>query len=88
MINCLSTAFFDWFAIPPPPYEVDDWDNHRIQDADITYIPELGGYVMTCNLKAIDGNSCGNFPTLKGDQTRVIFVFYHENVKVHEAKKK
>jgi hypothetical protein len=35
-----------------------------------------------------DGNPGGNFPTLKGNQTRVIGVFYHEDVKVREDKKK
>lgn len=75
-------------AITPRSDEVDDWDNHRIQDPDIAYIPELGGYVMTCNLKDNDGNPGGNFPTLKGNQTRVIGVFYHEDVKIYEEKKK
>ena len=75
-------------AITPRSDEVDDWDNHRIQDPDIAHIPELGGYVMTCNLMDRDGNPGGNFPTLKGNQTRVIGVFYHEDVEVHEGKKK
>lgn len=61
--------------------EVDDWDNYRIQDGDIAYIPELGGYVMTCNMKDNDGNPGGNFPTLTGKQTRVIGVFFHESAK-------
>ena len=64
-------------AITPRSDEVDDWDNHRIQDPDIAYIPELGGHVMTCNMMDRDGNPGGNFPTLRGKMTRVIGVFYH-----------
>jgi hypothetical protein len=64
-------------AITPRSDESDDWDNYRIQDPDIGYIPELGGHVMTCNMMDIDGNPGGNFPSLKKNQTRVIGVFYH-----------
>ncbi|MCP4645526.1 MAG: hypothetical protein GY851_34095 [bacterium] len=63
-------------AITPRSDEVDDWDNYRIQDPDIGYIPELNRYVMTCNMKDHDGNPGGRFPTMKGGQTRVIGVFY------------
>lgn len=63
-------------AITPRSNEVDDWDNCRIQDPDIGYIPELDRYVMTCNMKDHDGNPGGNFPTLGGRRTRVIGVFY------------
>jgi len=63
-------------AITPRSDEVDDWDNHRIQDPDIAYIPELGRYVITANMRDHDGNPGGHFPTLKGKQTRVIGVFY------------
>lgn len=64
-------------AITPRSDESDDWDNHRIQDPDIAFIPELGGYVMTCNMMDIDGNPGGDFPNMRGRQTRVIGVFYH-----------
>jgi arylsulfatase A-like enzyme len=64
-------------AITPRSDEVDDWDNYRIQDPDIAWIPELGRHVMTCNMMDRDGNPGGDFPTLKGEQTRVIGVFYH-----------
>ena len=67
-------------AITPRSDGVDDWDNFRIQDPDIGYIPELGGYVMTCNMMDIDGNPGGNFPTLKKKQTRVIGVFFHGSI--------
>ena len=67
-------------AITPRPDAVDDWDNYRIQDPDIAYIPELGGHVMTCNMMDRDGNPGGNFPTLKGKSTRVIGVFYHGSI--------
>lgn len=63
-------------AIMPRSDEVDDWDNHRIQDPDIAWIPELNRFVMVCNMKDHDGNPGGRFPTLKGKQTRVIGVFY------------
>lgn len=67
-------------AIVPRSEGVDDWDNYRIQDADIGYIPELGGYVMTCNMMDVDGKPGGDFPTLKAKQTRVIGVFYHGGI--------
>ena len=70
-------------AIEPRSNEIDDWDNFRIQDADIAYVPELSRYVMTCNLKDHDGNPGGNFPTLSGRQTRVIGIFY--STKTFEA---
>jgi len=69
-------------AIQPRSDEVDDWDNHRIQDPDIGYIPELGRYVMTCNMMDKDGNPGGTFPGVKG--TRVIGVFY-SNKKLNPA---
>ncbi|MEK9773958.1 MAG: hypothetical protein VW576_10395 [Opitutae bacterium] len=67
-------------AITPRSEEVDDWDNHRIQDPDIAYIPELSRYVITANMMDRDGNPGGNFPGLKGNMTRVIGVFYHGDV--------
>ena len=67
-------------AITPRSDEVDDWDNYRIQDPDIAYIPELGRYVITANMMDKDGNPGGNFPTMKGNTTRVIGVFYHGDV--------
>ena len=69
-------------AITPRSNEVDDWDNHRIQDADIAYIPELKRYVMTCNMMDKDGNPGGNFSGsgLKDGATRVIGVFYSNQI--------
>ena len=67
-------------AITPRSDEVDDWDNYRIQDPDIAYIPELGRYVITANMMDRDGNPGGDFPTMKGNTTRVIGVFYHGDV--------
>lgn len=76
--SCLNEPFtYIGKAITPRSDEVDDWDNYRIQDADIAYVAELGGYVITCNMKDHDGNPGGNFPTLGKNQTRVIGVFYH-----------
>ncbi|TWT36012.1 hypothetical protein KOR34_09090 [Posidoniimonas corsicana] len=63
-------------AIAPRSNEIDDWDNYRIQDPDIAYIPELGRYAMTCNMMDVDGVPGGHFPTLEKTQTRVIGVFY------------
>ena len=66
-------------AILPRSDEKDDWDNYRIQDPDIAYIPELKRYVMTCNMMDKDGNS--GWPegvqSKKKNETRVIGVFYH-----------
>jgi hypothetical protein len=62
-------------AIEPRSGEVDDWDNYRIQDPEIGYVPELSRYVMICNMMDTDGNPGGDFPTLD-NFTRVIGVFY------------
>ncbi len=67
-------------AITPRSDETDDWDNYRIQDPDIGYIPELSRYVITCNMKDHDGIPGGHFPTLENNQTRVIGVFYSTNI--------
>ena len=65
-------------AITPRSKEVDDWDNYRIQDPDIAYIPELNRYVMTSNMMDKDGNPGGNFSGsgLKDGATSVIGFFY------------
>tara|TARA_E500000178_G_scaffold190000_1_gene188072 strand:- start:30 stop:536 length:507 start_codon:yes stop_codon:yes gene_type:complete len=81
--SSLSKPFqFLGLAITPRAKEVDDWDNYRIQDADIAYIPELKRYVMTCNMMDTDGNPGGNFSGqgLKGKETRVIGVFYSNHI--------
>ena len=65
-------------VIEPREDQTDDWDNYRIQDPDIGYVPELSRYVMTCNMMDIDGDPGGNFPGLPGGQTRVIGVFYSD----------
>ena len=61
-------------AIAPRSDEEDDWDNDRIQDADIVYVPELSRYVITANMRDIDGNPGGG--PLKDGGTQVIGVFY------------
>ncbi|PXA04987.1 hypothetical protein DDZ13_03205 [Coraliomargarita sinensis] len=63
-------------AFAPRSEETDDWDNHRIQDADIAYIPELKRFIMTCNMMDTDGKPGGNFPTMKPGNSRVIGTFY------------
>ena len=65
-------------AISPRENETDDWDNYRIQDGDIAYIPEIMKYVMVCNMKDVDGNPGGNFPKLK-NATRVVGFFYNDD---------
>ena len=54
--------------------ETDDWDNHRIQDADILYVPELKRFIMVCNMMDTDGIPGGYFPGVGG--TRVVGMFY------------
>ncbi len=65
-------------AITPRSEEVDDWDNYRIQDADIAFIPDLNRFVMTCNMMDKDGNPGGSFSGsgLGKKSTRVIGMFY------------
>lgn len=62
-------------AIAPRENETDDWDNYRIQDGEIAYIPEISKQVMVCNMMDMDGNPGGDFPTLQG-YTRVVGFFY------------
>ena len=63
-------------AIQARTEETDDWDNYRIQDPDIGFIPELNRYVMFCNMMDRDGDPGGSFLDVKGGGTRVIGVFY------------
>ena len=70
-------------AVTPRSDETDDWDNHRIQDAEIGYIRELSRYALLCNMKDMDGNPGGNFPNLGGQSTRVIGVFYSKRTLPH-----
>ena len=66
-------------AFAPRSDAVDDWDNHRVQDADIAYIPEMKRFVMTCNMMDTDGNPGGDFPTMKPGHSRVIGTFYSDH---------
>ncbi|MBT8045261.1 MAG: hypothetical protein KJO79_09955, partial [Verrucomicrobiae bacterium] len=64
-------------ALVPREDETDDWDNYRIQDADILYVPELKRFVMVCNMLDKDGNNpdgVAAFPGVGG--TRVVGTFY------------
>jgi hypothetical protein len=67
-------------AIRPRSNRTEDWDNHRIQDADIGYIPELSRYVIFCNMKDVDGIPGGDFPNLESTETRVVGVFYSSSL--------
>src|SRR5690606_11774253 len=75
---------FIGLAIEPRSDRESDWDNHRIQDGDIGYVEELSKYVMFCNMKDIDGkpgppqDKLFESNHLKGNETRVIGVFYSE----------
>jgi hypothetical protein len=62
----------------PREEEVDDWDNYRIQDGDIEYVPEISKYVIICNMMDKDGNPGGDFPRMTGDITRVVGFFYND----------
>ncbi len=64
-------------AMAPRSSETDDWDNYRIQDADIQYIPELKRFIMVCNMMDTDGtNPDGVPPFLPNNTTRVVGTFY------------
>jgi len=58
------------------------WDNYRVQDPDIAFVPDLSRYVIVCNLKDNDGTPGGNYPRfgasshLSGTETRVMGMFY------------
>ncbi|KKK79779.1 hypothetical protein LCGC14_2830070 [marine sediment metagenome] len=62
-------------AIEARSQETDDRDNERIQDCDILWIGEIDQYVMSCNMRDIDGVPGGNFPTLNKNTSRVIGFF-------------
>ncbi len=56
--------------------KTEHWDNHRVQDPDIAYIPDLNRFAIVCNMKDHDGNPGGEFPHLGENNTRVIGWFY------------
>lgn len=60
--------------------ETDDWDNYRVQDPDIIYVPELKRYAIVCNMQDRDGSPGGYFPRLKA-KTRVLGFFYSKPTK-------
>jgi len=62
-------------VIEPRSDETDDWDNHRVQDVDNGYVPELGRYVIVANMLDTDGNPGGDFPTMKQGNARTIGVY-------------
>jgi hypothetical protein len=69
-------------AIKPRRDETDDWDNYRIQDGDIQYVPDLNRYVMAINMMDTDGDpgkSAGERGfDLPRKQTRVIGFVYSQ----------
>lgn len=73
-------------AIKPRAGQTKHWDNHRIQDGDILYVPELARFVMSCNLMDLDGVPGGDFPTLGKKKTRVIGFFYSKKMTIQNRK--
>lgn len=71
-------------AIEPRENQTENWDNYRIQDGDIAFIPELNRYVMIANMKDHDGqpgypeNFSYPVPHLRKPQTRVVGFFYSD----------
>jgi hypothetical protein len=63
-------------VIAPRSDRTDDWDNYRIQDGEIGYVPEMSRYVMLCNMYDDDGSPGASFPNLPDRHTRVIGTFY------------
>lgn len=69
-------------VIEPRSDQTKDWDNHRIQDGDIVFVPEKSLYAMFCNMKDVDGTpgpSAGNnFESshLGKGETRVVGTFF------------
>ena len=78
--SSLNTPFtYLGIAAAPRSDQTDDWDNYRVQDCDILYVPELSRYIMTCNMMDTDGKPGGDFPTLENNWTRVIGIFYSDS---------
>jgi hypothetical protein len=73
----LSSPFtYEQVAVKPRTHDASLWDNYRVQDADVEFIPELNQYVMVCNFLDVDQNPAPtNFPRLNG-RKRVIGVLY------------
>jgi len=56
-------------VIEPHDKQTENWDNHRIPDGDIAYIPSLNRYVMIANMrdrKTGRGQSCSGFVCSRG----------------------
>ncbi|HKK31779.1 MAG TPA: hypothetical protein VKA18_15450, partial [Alphaproteobacteria bacterium] len=70
--------------IEPRENQTENWDNYRIQDGDIAYIPDLNRYVMIANMKDHDGQPgypksfSYPVPHLRKPQTRVVGFFYSD----------
>ena len=75
-------------VILPRSNESDDWDNYRIQDPDIAYIPELKRFVIICNMMDVDGIPERKFPGMKKNHSRVIGVFYSKDQIEPDARRK
>ncbi len=76
----INTPFaYIGIAVAPRSNQTANWDNYRVQDCDILYVPELSRYILICNMMDTDGNPGGDFPTLKDNATRVVGVFYSDS---------
>lgn len=71
---------YQGIAAAPRYDRQEHWDNYRVHDCDIQYIPELSRYVMACNMMDTDGVPGGEFPSLPSGHTHVIGFFYSNNV--------
>lgn len=62
----------------PRSDETGQWDNYRVQDPDIAYIPDLSRYAIVCNMKDHDGipGNMKDFPNLGQNHSRVAGWFY------------
>jgi len=69
-------------AVAPRTGETAHWDNYRVQDPDIEFVPELGRWVMFANVMDKDGTPGGKQKGIKGGGTRVIGAFYSREVPV------
>jgi hypothetical protein len=70
---------FEYLGVAAAPRSgTRDWDNHRVQDAEVAYVPEIERYVMFVNMLDRDGSPGGDFPTLGRNASRVIGVFVSE----------
>ena len=78
-------------VIQPRENKTKHWDNYRVQDGDIAYIPDLNRYVMIANMKDHDGRPgypedfSYPVPHLEKPETRVVGFFYSDKEKMRKS---